>query len=113
VAAKLIVRAICGWRRVYRSEGWGGSRTARRAKLERFAAGDELLSVGGVGWESGAAARRATLRAICGWRRATICRRGGIWAARRGEQNLERFAAGDQQLSAGGEGRDSGAAGEA
>jgi len=40
------------------------------------------LSVGGVGWESDGAAGKA--RAICGWRRATIGRRGGVGVGRRG-----------------------------
>jgi len=44
---------------------------------ERFAAGLEQLSAGGEGRDMGGAARRAKLRAICGWPRATICRRGG------------------------------------
>jgi len=80
--------------------------------LERFAAGDEQLSAGGEGWESGAAARRAKLRAICDWRPATIGRRGGVEVGH-GGRSSERFAARDEQLSAGGEGWELGTVGEA
>ena len=64
---------------------------------ERFAAGDQQLAAGGEGRDMGTAGEahsdlrlatsnylpegrggsRVKLRAICGWLRATICRRGG------------------------------------
>jgi len=44
---------------------------------ERFAAGEQQLSAGGEGRGGTWAARRAKLKAICGWRPATCGRRGG------------------------------------
>jgi len=102
--------------------GEGGERSS-----ERFAAGDQQLSVGREGWESGGphpklraicGSRRATigrrggvgvgggLRAICNWRQAIIGRRGGVgvgWCGAAGKAQ-ERFASGDEQLSDGGGG---------